>query len=316
MSNLTDINKSDMQLVVGGSKTVKKIIAKKKISDEEMEKYVNGFVKPSMIHTILREDADVFTEDGKLLLRYRKNALNMRHVKEFYDNVIGFAQNVSGNRGNATGSKSKSVYNNPRVMSNIIGYFDRFPPVHKLSFKKAGFTPLEVRPCRFNQDYPEKYKKLIPMIQDVDKLYKRYTPDHYAKQYRKARQTHFKIPGTSFTTITTNVNFRTSIHTDKGDDQEGFGNLVVIEDGKYKGGETCFPQYGLGVDVRTGDVLFMDVHQLHGNLPMELVDKDAKRLSVVCYLRYKLWLRTKNKTRRFYEKHNKTLRRLTKPDKK
>lgn len=300
------------QIVSGGGSKVRKIVAKKLISDEEMAKYANGFVKPSMIKTILREDADVVTEDGKILLRFRKGALNMKNVREFYDNVISFAQNVTGNRGNTTGSKKRSVYHNPRVMSNIIGYFDRFPPIYKVSFKKAGFTPLEVRACRFNTDYPDKYKRIIPMIQDVDRLYKKYTPEHYARQNRKARQTHFKIPGTSFTTITTNVNFRTSIHTDKGDDREGFGNLVVIENGKYKGGETCFPQYGLGVDVRTGDMLFMDVHEWHGNLPMQLIDKDAKRLSVVCYLRYKLWLRTKNKTRRFYERHNKTIRRLTK----
>lgn len=294
---------------------VRKIVAKKRISDEDMGKYANGFVKPNMINTIIRDNTDVVTEDGKILLRFRKGALNMKHVKDFYDNVISFAQNVTGNRGSTTGSKEKSIYHNPRVMSNIIGYFDRFSPVHKVSFKKAGITPLEVRPCRFNTDYPDKYKKIIPMIQDVDKLYKKYTPEHYAKQYRKARQTHFKIPGTSFTTITTNVNFRTSIHKDKGDDAEGFGNLVVIENGRYKGGETCFPQYGIGVDVRTGDALFMDVHEWHGNLPMELIDKDAQRLSVVCYLRYKLWLRTKNKTRRFYERHNRTLRKLTKSGK-
>ena len=106
------------------------------------------------------------------------------------------------------------------------------------------------------------------------------TPDQYALQRKKADQTHFRIPDTAFTTITTNVNYQTSIHTDKGDDVEGFGNLVVIERGEYKGAETCFPQYGIGVDVRTGDTLFMDVHQPHANLPMVKSDKETKRLSV------------------------------------
>jgi hypothetical protein len=197
-------------------------------------------------------------------------------------------------------------------MSNIFGYFDRFPPNYKVSFRKAGMkTPLEVRKCRFNADYPDKYKETLPLIKDIDHLYQKYTPEHYKKQMSKARQTNFKIPGTSFTTVTTNVNFRTTIHKDKGDDLEGFGNLVVIEKGKYKGAETCFPQYGIGVDVRTGDVLFMNVHEWHGNLPMKPVDDDAKRLSIVCYLRYKIWLRTKNRTRRFYERHNHTIRKVT-----
>ena len=298
----------------GTSHTVKTLTVSKKVSDEIMtNKIANTYVKPSMIDKIVRDDVDVFTDTGKLLLRFRKNVFPQNHIDEFYDNVISFATTPTMNRGSATGSNAKNVYENPKIMTNILGFFDRFPPNYKMSFKKAGIkAPLEVRKCRFNLDYPEKYEKVLPLIRDVDQLYKKYTPEHYKRQAAKAKQTHFKIDGTSFTTVTTNVNFRTTIHTDKGDDDEGFGNLVVIEKGKYEGGETCFPQFGLGVDVRTGDVLFMDVHEWHGNLPIKLIDKDAKRLSVVCYLRKKLWLRTKNKTRRFYEHHNKTLRKITK----
>ena len=134
----------------------------------------------------------------------------------------------------------------------------------------------------------------------------------YEKQKKKANQTPFHISNTSFTTVTTNVNYQTTVHTDKGDDIEGFGNLVVIENGKYTGGETCFPQYGIGVDVRTGDVLYMDVHQPHGNLPIDLESKDAKRLSIVCYLRKSIWDQTKGKTRKFMEKHNKTMKNIKK----
>jgi hypothetical protein len=293
---------------------VKTLTVSKKITDENMtEKYSNTFITPSTITKIIRENADVYTDTGELLLRFRKNVLPITHVDAFYDNVISFAQTSTNNRGSTTGSTSKNVYDNPKVMSNIFGYFDRFPPNYKVSFRKANMkTPLEVRKCRFNADYPDKYKETLPLIKDIDHLYQKYTPEHYKKQMSKARQTNFKIPGTSFTTVTTNVNFRTTIHKDKGDDLEGFGNLVVIEKGKYKGAETCFPQYGIGVDVRTGDVLFMNVHEWHGNLPMKPVDDDAKRLSIVCYLRYKIWLRTKNRTRRFYERHNHTIRKVTK----
>lgn len=277
------------------------------------DKFANTFVKPGMIDTIIRDDTDVYTDTGKLLLRFRKDVFSQKHLDDFYNNVIQYATNTTTNRGNTTGSKKRNMYENPKIMTNILGYFDSFPANYKASFKKHGIkAPLEVRKCRFNTKHPEKYAKLLPLIQDVDRLYKKYTPDHYKLQAAKAAQTHFKIKGTSFTTVTTNVNFQTTIHTDKGDDDEGFGNLVVIEKGRYEGAETCFPQYGLGVDVRTGDVLFMDVHEWHGNLPLKLVDKDAKRLSVVCYLRKKLWLRTKNKSRRFYEHHNKTLRKIMK----
>lgn len=285
----------------------------KRMDDKQAENLGNKFVTPCMIKFIIRDDADVYTTEGKLLLRFRKGALSKDNAQQFYDNVIDFAETPTSNRGSTSGSQSKNVYDNPKIMSNIIGYFDRFPPNYKISFKKAGIkSPLEVRECRFNRDYPEKFDKLIPLVKEINTLYKKYTPEYFERQNSKAKQTFFKIADTSFTTITTNVNFRTSIHKDKGDDMDGFGNLAVIEKGAYEGAETCFPQYGIGVDVRTSDIIFMDVHEWHGNLPMKPIDKDAKRLSIVCYLRYKLWVRTKNKPRRFYERHNKTIRKLTK----
>jgi hypothetical protein len=287
---------------------------KKEYDDAKMEKKLNTFIKPEHIKTIIDHNADVYTEDGKLLLRFRKKAIsNNDHINAFYDNIIKFAKNVSSNRGNATGSKTHNLGTNPKVMSNIFGFFDRWGPSQKVIFRKHNKTPkVSVRECRFNMEYPEEYKKTIPMIKDIDVLYAKLIPEKYKLQKKKANQTHFKIANTAFTTVTTNVNYQTTIHTDKGDDVEGFGNLAVIERGNYKGGETCFPQYGIGVDVRMGDVLFMDVHQPHANLPIKKENDEAIRLSIVCYLREKVWRNTMGKTRRFYETHNKTLKKMFK----
>jgi hypothetical protein len=106
------------------------------------------------------------------------------------------------------------------------------------------------------------------------------------------------------------VNFQTTVHTDKGDDIEGFGNLSVIEKGKYTGGETCFPQFGIGVNVRSGDVLFMDVHEAHGNLPIITENDDAKRLSIVCYLRKNIWEKTKKKSKEFFNNQIKLIKNI------
>ena len=283
----------------------------KDFDDTKMENKMDKNLKREDIKLIIKDDADVYTNEGKLLLRFRKNVLPKKNIDEFYESVIKFALNPSGNRGSASGSKKKNLWDNKRVMSNIFGYFDRWSPKQKVIFKQLGKTPkLTVRECRFNMDFPELYQKTIPLIQDVDSFYKKLTPEQYTLQRKKANQTYFKIPNTSFTTITTNVNFQTTIHTDKGDDEEGFGNLAVIEKGEYTGAETCFPQYGIGVDVRTRDILFMDVHQPHGNLPMIAKDKETKRLSIVCYLRKNVWLRTKGKSKAFYENHIKTLRNM------
>lgn len=286
----------------------------KDYDDNKLEKVMNKKLKRSDIKDIIDDDADVYTKDGRLLLRFRKKKLNKENVDAFYDNIINFAMTPTSNRGSASGSKSKNVRDNPKIMSNIIGYFDKLSPQHKFKYKQQGkpLPKITARETRFMTDYPEKYKKLIPLIKEIDKYYKEYAPDNYVKQKKKANQTPYHIADTAFTTITTNVNYQTTVHTDKGDDPEGFGNLVVIENGKYKGGETCFPQYGIGIDVRTGDVLYMDVHQPHGNLPVELESDDAKRLSIVSYLRKSIWDQTKGKTRKFMEKHNKTMRNVMK----
>jgi hypothetical protein len=282
----------------------------KEITDEKMESYKNKKVRPTQIKLIINDNADVYSKEGSLLLKFRKGKLPQNHINEFYDNVIDFASITTSNRGSATGSKKKNVYDNPKIMTNIIGYFDTFSPKQKMLMTRNNVTLIGARETRFNMDYPDKYEKLLPLVKDIDSLYKKIIPDKYLKQKKKANQIHFKIPNTSFTTITTNVNFQTTIHKDVGDDIDGFGNLSVIEKGKYTGGETCFPQYGIGVNVRTGDILFMDVHEWHGNLPIHLVDKDAVRLSIVCYLRYKVWLNTKNKSKKFMIKHNKTVKNL------
>ena len=292
---------------------IKIYTVEKDYDDAKMEKKLNKFIKPDDIKKIIDHDADVYTNEGRLLLRFRKKALDDKNIDAFYENIKKFAKNVSSNRGNATGSKKRDLANNPKVMSNIFGYFDRWSPAQKVNFRKWGKTPsVSVRECRFNQDYPEQYKQTIPLIRDVDRMYSKLVPEQYKLQRKKANQTHFKIPGTAFTTITTNMNYQTSIHTDKGDDPEGFGNLAVIERGEYNGGETCFPQYGIGVDVRTGDILFMDVHEPHSNLAIHKKSEDAVRLSIVCYLRLKVWERTANKTRKFYESHNKTVKKMRK----
>jgi hypothetical protein len=285
----------------------------KNMSDDAISNLKGTFVKKSQISLIINSDADVYTNDNKLLLKFRKNKLPMNQVDKFYDNVIHYARNnYTSNRGSASGTrKNANMKTNAKVASNVIGYMDTFSPQQKFLLKKQNRTvKYNVRECRFNMLYPEKYKELIPLVQSIDKYYKKLIPAQFEKQYRKAKQTHFKISNTSFTTITTNVNFRTTMHQDKGDDAEGFGNLTVIERGKYKGAETCLPQYGIGVNVRNGDVLFMDVHEWHGNLPMIPESKDATRLSIVCYLRHNVWKNTKGVSRNEMIKHNESVKHI------
>jgi hypothetical protein len=288
------------------------VYVKKVLTDEKIKQMNNKFLDRSHIHTIYNNDVDIFTEDGRLLVMFRKNSLDKTKLDRFFDATYDFTRReVSGNRGNACGSRRRNVYENPRVNSAILGYFDRWGPKEKLQFRKAGVAqPLEVRETRFSAVYPVEFKKSMPLIRQISALYRRLLPTYFKAQNRKATETPFTIANTAFTTVTTNVNFCTAIHKDKGDDEDGFGNLAVIERGKYTGGEICLPQYAVGIDAREGDIVFMDVHEWHGNLPIIAVDKNAIRMSIVCYLRTNIWKRTRGKGDHFKLRHLKTIKKI------
>lgn len=294
------------------------IIVDKKFSDDYMEtKMANTFLNRGQIDTIFTESVNVYNSEGKLIILFRKNKLGKRLSDNFFDATVDFTTKmVTSNRGNTTGSDKRNVRDNPKVKSAILGFFDIWGPREKLQFRKMGVPlPLEVRETKFAADHPEKMEQAVPLVRRINQLYKQYLPSYFNKQNKKAMETHFKISDTAFTTITTNINFQTSIHKDKGDDLDGFGNLAVVELGKYSGGETCMPQYGIGVDVRQGDILFMDVHEFHANLPIKLLEPDAVRMSIVCYLRTNVWKRTRGKSQKFKQKHLRTIKNIKRGDK-
>ncbi len=276
---------------VENSGPVPRYTVRKIMSDEALKKYEGKFLKDSDFKMVLKSDADVYTEEGDLLLRFRKGVLPQKHVDAAYEAIKDHITLTTTDRGIATGSnKGLGTGQKKPVMSNILGYFDKWSISQKHQFKVAGMKPpTRCRITRFTGNFPEKWAHVVPLIQDIDHLYKKLCPKEHASQYKAAQLTPFHIPKTSFSTVTTNLNFRTAAHHDSGDWDEGFGNLVVIERGaSYAGAYTGFPQYGVAVDVRMGDFLAMDVHQLHGNCPMVPTDETSQRISLVCYLREKI----------------------------
>ena len=266
---------------------VKKIIAKKILTDEQLNKLKGNKLPPNYFKTVLKEDADVYSEDGNLLLRFRKNVLNKKLIDIAFDNMIDHAKKVSSQRGtyaNKDGQKAHWKTNEP-VRSNIMGYYDTLSLNLNALIRDAGVKKTSTcRQTGFTADHPDKWAKIVPLMQDIDKQYKKLCPSYHKKQWKAARKTPYFIPKTAFSTLTLNLNVQALPHTDSGDFEEGFGNLVVIEKGNYKGGYTGFPQYGIAADVRTGDFLAMDVHQIHANTPI-IGDGNHQRLSLVSYLR-------------------------------
>ena len=139
----------------------------KNYDDSIMMSKMNTYVEQSDIKDVIEDDADVYTEDGRLLLRFRKRVIPQDKTELFYNNVIDFTKQVLGNP------------DNPKDMPHIFGYFDIWPP----SQKAVSVKPIvEVKECRFNRDCPDKYKKTMPLIKEIDKLYEHYIPEHYNKQ--------------------------------------------------------------------------------------------------------------------------------------
>ena len=291
-------------------------IVRKDLSDEATAKMNGKLLTNRSFDTIINKDADVYTEDGELLLKFRRKVLPEKNVQAFYDAVIDFAHHTTATRGASSGSKvgEKDVMHNKKIMSNIYGYFDKWTIYQKFIFKVLKIKPpSKVRVTRFTTEFPDKWKAMFPYIKDIDNMYKKLVPQSYKVQKACADQTAYKVPGTAFSTITTNINASLGCHVDSNNLKESFGTLAVIErGGKYEGGYTVFPQYRIGVDVRTGDHLSMDIHQLHGVSPIKLLTKDAERLSIVCYLREGIYEKSKGTTPEHVERNIKTMKRLLK----
>lgn len=346
-------------------KDVKKVVVKAKLTDEEMEAKEGVYCTEKDADKIFDEDVDVYVEfaDGTqdLLAKFRKNVIPKDKIEVGWEAFYETAA-TSRNRGAAAGPiQLKSKYWKKRkpvktskwsthymqdgklskmkvnnlVFSSVLGYFEETP-----------FMKLPCRLTSYTQRYFDNYKRGIPFIQALNNCFKTLTPKEYNKQLDRAnKQKSFKIEDTAFSSVTINRNFRTALHMDAGDFKEGFGNLSVIERGKYTGGYTIFPRFKIGFNVRTGDYLAMNVHEFHCNTEMKETeeqkrynkslpqihfedpstgtlggDKKFTRISFVCYLREGLIDCKSNEAKEYYKrigfdtnkgdlhKYNKTLK--------
>jgi hypothetical protein len=308
---------------------IETICVREIMTAESAESLKGSYQTDDFCDMIFTSSVDIYiiNDDGtkRLLAKFRKNIIPAETVQIGWDNFHKLAKqslmrgaaagpiDISGayfkeknlistnlfSTGyiNKDGTNSTMRINNP-VASSVVGYMDS----GKLNNQQ---------PCRLtslSNKHINNYNRGLPFIEAVDTVYKLLIPDKYKLQKAQAdAKPNYRISDTAFSTVTINKNFRTGCHRDAGDFKEGFGNLTVIERGEYSGGFTIFPQYGIGFDVRSSDVLLMDVHELHcnselfetpqqaeNNSKLPKIFKNSKltgdtpnftRLSFVCYLR-------------------------------
>ena len=298
------------------SQKIRKLEVKKIMSDDKIKAREGDFFREKDFKYLIRENCDVYYLDGKrkiILARFRKKVIPQKLCHIALDELEEASKKKHDNRGAAAGELNEEtlpkyvnrnnmvkrtkyvirgyeslkngkmvsqIIGNP-VSSNIIGFYDK-------PDRNLGKGAPQCRLTQFNKNHFDKFKKITPFLQAINKQFKKLMPTQYREQYNRAQQTDFVIDKTAFSTVTINHNWRTALHCDSGDFREGFGNLVVCEKGKYRGGYTGFPQFGVAFDVRQGDFLAMDVHQWHCNTNLKGRKDKYSRLSVVCYLREKM----------------------------
>ena len=266
--------------------TVKKHKIKPRLTDEQAAKLRGTLLEEKDFNTLITYDADVYCSvTNNCIAKFRKKIIPSVIAQNAYDSLKSVSVNTrnrtisagnSDEHGNfsrkmikkdGTVSNTNLAFEQNEVRSGIIGYFDRTPR-----------TPY-CRQTSFNEKQFSKYKKAYPIIKFVNESYAKLMPKHYKLQKDLADKTSkdFVIKNTAFTTVTVNKNWQTALHTDKGDFEDGFGNLVVLRKGRYSGGYFVLPKWGVAFDVQNCDLLLVDVHQWHGNTPITMIDDDACR---------------------------------------
>jgi len=260
-----------------------------KLSLKKLPAHVGSLIKTNKYRVFYKTKEGIVTKD---------NVGNMAssNIAGYYDKPDRNAYTKLKNR-NVKNSKSK-----------IKTRASRTSRASRASRKSSLATDIHGVPmCRmtkFTREQPKKWSLVVPLIEEVNKQYEILTPEYYKIQIERANMVpKFQISNTAYSTITVNYDWRTSIHKDKNDYDEGFGNLTVLEKAKsmnttinksigYKGGYLAFPKFGVCIDIRQTDILAMDVHQYHANTEI----KGEGRLSVVGYLRKKIINCMKTKT--------------------
>lgn len=285
------------------------IIVKQILSDTEIKQLEGNFVNETHIEHLITKDTIIVNEKNDLVAVLIKNAVNKNILDSCRTSFRKASKRSSNNRGMASGNLETIYKVGDKIGDRVIGKIDgfRYTPINikngKLSNTSYALT-VNSSTVGFSDRYPRipycrtttftqknllEYKKMIPYILKVNEIYNKFANKQYIKQKKLAELTNqdFIIKDTAFTTVTVNRNFRTACHYDKGDYKNGMGNLGVLSIGNYKGGVTVIPKYGLGLDVRDGDIALFDVHELHGNTKLEKRGY-AERISIVCYFREKM----------------------------
>jgi hypothetical protein len=237
---------------------------------------------------LIEGDTEVRGPDGELLVVLLRDKFSRKELSHAWS-ILKDVNLKTDNRGTAAGvemeravkadgtlSKTRSVPKGYEVTSGVIGYYPRYP---RIPF---------CRECAWNTENPAAFASLLPLFEQVNHLHRKYSSKSWDLQQEAVRKTSqdFVIPGTIYTTITVNKNFRTAAHLDAKNLDAGMAPMLYLRQGQFSGGHVVLPEWRIAAKMDTGDlILFRNMQDYHGNTKIVPLSKDYQRCTLVFYYR-------------------------------
>jgi hypothetical protein len=268
-------------------------------SGRELERLLGRLPTEADYECLFEEDVKVYDPHGEVLAQLVRNSLTRRTVTDTAK-LIKTVKGDLSHRGGVVYRRSMMY----REISNgdLIDYTAVPPSViqllraqnSRLGLKGPysdflGYFDMDGRKqfCRetaWSLRRPDIFDVSKPLVHEVEYVYKDEQRRYWRrqKQFMEGVSRKYKYPDSVFSTVTANLNLRCCTHCDAGDFRGGLGNLVVLELGNDRSGILVMPADGVAFIVRPTDVLLMNVHRPHGNLPLVV---GGTRLTGVLYAR-------------------------------
>lgn len=249
------------------------------------------FMDESHYDQLMDEDVSIYKPNGEPLLVLLKQAIDAKQAANAWT-ALKKVGGKTNNRSTATGIETRhrekldgtvsgttQVPNNWAVVSALLGSYERTPR-----------TPY-ARNCAWNAKNAELFQRTIPMLVQSSELFREWVQQRYEIQMGYINRTDkaWVIPGTAYSTVTVNKNFRTAAHKDAGDLEAGFSNMIVIRQGSMSGGHLVLPNWRIAVKLDNLDLVMFDAHEFHGNTAIAKMSSEAVRCSLVCYYRENMY---------------------------
>lgn len=181
----------------------------------------------------------------------------------------------------AKAARKKYVTTQPRAnmsYSNVMGAIDRSG---RLPYGRLTVTTLK----RWNEFVAQK-----DFFHEVNGLFRELMPAEFEdlnSRFQSVKDERYNLFGTAFTTVTVNNNYQVAVHYDGSNAVNGKAVICVMERGEWSGGEFVFPQLGIGVDIRAGDIFIGDNQGLqHAMLPFDPPDMESAGAENVMFVMY------------------------------